>query len=1046
MIRLPLANVLPAIVLLAIGSLSCFSGISAVAADKPVEPEFDPAHAEKMQEGLALFKQAVRPVLIKHCVDCHGGDEVQSGFDLATRKGLLRGGSKGAAVAIGKALDSNLIRFISRREKPYMPEGGDKLPDAEIDAIAKWIDLGAPYDKPLVDNPRDPDSWTTTVVADKAREFWSFQPLQRVEPPAVKNTAWVRNSIDHFVLAKAEAKGLTPNSPASKRILLRRAYFDLIGLPPTPAQIEAFVKDESPQAFEKVIDQLLESPHYGERWGRHWLDAARFAESHGFEQDYDRPFAFHFRDFVIKALNQDMPYDQFVRWQLAGDEFAPQEPLAQMATGFLGAGVFPTQITANEVEKSRYDALDDMAATTGSALLGLSIGCARCHDHKFDPIPAADYYRFIATFATTVRSNVDINLKPAEYAAAKKVFDAEHAPFVAAREKFEKEQLPPRFEQWELTSAKDAIGTAKWQILSIKQAKSKGNATLTPQGDGSVLAGGANPDFDVYTIDVDLPAGIYHGLRVEGLADPSLKKGGPGRADNGNFALTDLRVMLKPAGGNDQPLTLKNAQATFEQKPSLLVQHTIDGDKKSAWAVDPQFGKDHAAVYELSEPLVVEKPATLVFTLEFNNNNKHSLGRPRFAATSLPGPLSVEIGGMPAGIAAALATPAKERTAEQLQRLLTWYRTQDAQWTKLNQAEQEHLKKQPQPTLTKVMVCSEGVTPIRHHTQGADFFAETYFLKRGDNEQKMGAATPGFLQVLMTAPNREKHWQKPPPAGAKTSHRRSALAEWITDTEFGGGQLLARVMANRLWHHHFGRGIVATPNDFGVQGQRPTHPELLDWLAKELIAREWKLKSMHKLIMTSAAYQQASTFDATDAKTDPENQFLWRFSPRRLEAELVRDNLLAVSGKLDRTQFGPGTLDEAHLRRSIYFMIKRSKLVPMMQLFDQPEPLVSVGGRPSTTIAPQALMFINNPQVRSYAHAFAKQLLEAKGSPEATVRQAYLQAIAREPDADELNSATAFLAEQGKSYQADGKAQPQELALADFCQVLFGLNEFVYVE
>lgn len=1047
MIRLRVPNLLLAIGLLAVGSLPFLLCSSAVAADKPVEPEFDPAHAEKMQEGLTLFKQAVRPVLVKHCIDCHGGDEVQSGFDLATRKGLLRGGSKGAAVTIGKALDSNLIRFISRREKPFMPEGGDKLPEAEIDAIAKWIDLGAPYDKPLVENPRDPDSWTTTVIADKAREFWSFQPLKRLEPPAVKNAAWVRNPIDRFVLGKAEEKGLSPNLPASKRILLRRAYFDLIGLPPTPAEVEAFLKDDSPNAFEKVIDQLLDSPHYGERWGRHWLDAARFAESHGFEQDYDRPFAFHFRDFVIKALNQDMPYDQFVRWQLAGDEFAPQEPLAQMATGFLGAGVFPTQITANEVEKSRYDALDDMAATTGSALLGLSIGCARCHDHKFDPIPAADYYRFIATFATTVRSNVDINLKPAEYAAAKKMFDAEHAPFVAAREKFEKEQLPPRFEQWELTSAKDAIGTAKWQILSIKQAKSKGKATLTQQSDGSVLAGGTNPDFDTYTIDVELPAGTYHGLRVEGLADPSLKKNGPGRADNGNFALTDLKVVLKPAGGKDQPLTLKNAQATFEQKPSLLVAYTIDGDKKSAWAVDPQFGKDHAAVYELSEPLTIEKTATLVFTLDFANNNKHSLGRPRFSATSLPVPLAVEIGGMPAGIAAALSSPTKDRSADQQQRLLAWYRTQDAEWVKLNQAEQEHAKKTPQPDMTKVMVCSEGVTPIRHHTQGADFFAETYFLKRGDNEQKMGAATPGFLQVLTTAPDREKHWQKPPPAGATTSHRRSALAGWITDTEQGAGRLLARVMANRLWHHHFGRGIVATPNDFGVQGQRPTHPELLDWLASELIAREWKLKSMHKLIMTSAAYQQASTFDAADAKVDPENQFLWRFSPHRLEAELVRDNLLAVSGKLDRTQFGPGTLDESHLRRSIYFMIKRSKLVPMMQLFDQPEPLVSVGGRPSTTIAPQALMFINNPQVRSYAHAFAKQLSDLKDkTPAATIRHAYLQAIGREPDADELSTATAFLAEQAKSYQADGKANATELALADFCQVLFGLNEFVYVE
>ncbi len=1020
---------------------------AAVASDKPILPEFDPAHAEKMQEGVSLFKQAVRPVLVKHCLDCHGGDEVQSGFDLATRKGLLRGGAKGTAVSIGKAMDSNLVRFISRREKPFMPDGDEKLPDEAIAAIAKWIDLGAPYDTPLVANPRDPDSWTATVISDKAREFWSFQPLRRVEPPRVKNEAWVRGPIDRFVLAKAEENGLSTNTIASKRILIRRASFDLIGLPPTPAEIEEFLKDESPQAFEKVLDRLLESPHYGERWGRHWLDAARFAESHGFEQDYDRPFAFHYRDFVIKALNQDMPYDQFVRWQLAGDELQPQEPLAQMATGFLGAGVFPTQITANEVEKSRYDALDDMAATTGSAMLGLSVGCARCHDHKFDPIPAADYYRFVATFATTVRSNIDLNLQPAEYQAAKKVFDQAHAPYVANRVKYETEQLPGRLEQWEQTSGKKSISDAKWQILTVKQAKSKGNATLTSQADGSVLASGTNPDFDVYTLEAELPAGTYQGVRLEGLADPSMKKGGPGRADNGNFALTDLRVVLKTTGGADQSLTLKNPQATFEQKPALLVQYTIDADKKSAWAVDPQFGKDHAAVFELAEPLVIEKSATLTFTLEFNGNNKHNLGRPRVSVTSQATPLAVEVGGMPAGIAAALATPVKDRAPEQQQRLLTWYRTQDADWVKLNEAEQDHLKKQPQPKLAKVMVCSEGVTPIRHHTQGADFFNETHFLKRGDHEQKMGLATQGFLQVLMTAPDREKHWQRPLPVGATTSHRRSALAAWMTDTEQGAGHLLGRVIANRLWQHHFGRGIVSTPNDFGVQGARPTHPELLDWLATEVMARGWKLKTMHKLIMTSAAYQQASTFDAADAKLDPENQLLWRFSPKRLEAEIVRDNLLAVSGKLDRTQFGPGTLEEAHLRRSIYFTIKRSKLVPMMQLFDQPEPLVSVGGRPSTTIAPQALVFINNPQVRLFAHSFAKQLLPLlEKSADDAVRQGYLQAIARDPDADELHEATSFLTEQSKSYQADGKANAQELALADFCQVLFGLNEFVYVE
>jgi hypothetical protein len=311
----------------------------------------------------------------------------------------------------------------------------------------------------------------------------------------------------------------------------------------------------------------------------------------------------------------------------------------------------------------------------------------------------------------------------------------------------------------------------------------------------------------------------------------------------------------------------------------------------------------------------------------------------------------------------------------------------------------------------------------------------------------MGVASQSFLQVLMTAPEGEKHWQVPPPEGTKTSYRRRSLANWITDIDYGSGHLLARSIVNRLWHHHFGRGIVSTLNDFGVQGERPTHPELLDWLAQELIRGGWKLKPLHKQMMLSAAYMQSGEFDRADAKLDPENTWLWRREPRRLEAEIIRDSMLAVGGTLDRTMYGPGTLDEGHQRRSIYFMIKRSKLVPMMQLFDQPEPLVSVGNRPSTTIAPQALAFLNSPHVRAAAHAFAQRLMPAcEKSPADAVRQGYLATIARSPDETELSAAVAFLAAQEKRYADEQKPNAKELALADFCQVLFGLNEFVYVE
>jgi mono/diheme cytochrome c family protein len=1068
---------LSSVALLAVVSLS-------LSADEP-KAEFDAAHAEKMQEGLSLFKSQVRKVLTDNCIDCHGGDEVESGFDLATRKGLLRGGSHGPAVLAGKSADSNVVRFVTHREKPYMPAEADKLPAEQIAAISRWIDLGAPYDKPLVENPRDPDSWVNTVVPEKARDYWAFRPLSNPQPPTVKNEAWVRNPIDRFILAKLEEKNLAPSGPVEPRALIRRAYFDLIGLPPNGDEISPFVsvspslrpsvspsaaKDreterqrEGEKAYEAVTEKLLASPHYGERWGRHWLDAARFAESHGFEQDYDRPHAYHFRDFVIEALNQDMPFDQFVRWQLAGDEFEPEHPLALKATGFLGAGVFPTQITANEVERTRYDALDDMAATTGSAMLGLSIGCARCHDHKFDPIPQADYYRLLSTFTTTVRSNLDVNVEPGPYKITKAAYDKEHQPLVNALTKFEKEQLPARLAEWEESTAASEIRKSPWIVLDFINFKSNGGATLTRQDDGSVLASGTSADSDLYILGAKTELKNITAIRIEALTDPSLPKNGPGRAANGNFVLTNFIVRAKPPKANAATdIKLQNPRATSEQKDQKAAA-AIDANETSGWAIDPQAGKDHAIVFDFAEPLAIDGSTTLNIQLDFKKPKQQSLGKLRISVSTTDATALLEAGsGVPESVLRAVDTPADKRSTQQTAGLLAWYRHHDAEWQKLHTIVAEHAKKDPQPKLMKIMVCSEGVTPIRHHTQGADFFNETFFLKRGDCDQKMGKAEQSFLQVLMLAPEKERHWQQPPPEGCKTSYRRSALANWITDTEYGAGHLLARVIVNRLWQHHFGRGIVATPNDFGVQGARPTHPELLDWLACELIRNNWRLKPIHKLIMTSATYQQRSGFRVQGSEpstlnpeprtlnpssVDPENTLLWRQNRHRLEAELIRDSMLAVSGTLDRTLYGPGTLDEGHTRRSIYFMIKRSKLVPMMQLFDQPEPLVSVGDRPSTTIAPQALAFLNSPHVRTYAHNFAKRLLPTyEQSPADAIRQGYLSAISRSPDDEELSSSIAFLAAQEKSYATSGKPDSRELALADFCQVLFGLNEFIYVE
>jgi hypothetical protein len=1007
-------------------------------------PPLDPEHAAKMARGLEVFRKHVRPVLVQRCLRCHGGEQVKSELNLSDRDGLLKGGSAGPAVVPGKSRESLLLKAIAHQSKPFMPKNGKPLPPATIARIADWIDLGAPYDEPLVATKKKVPSWTERIVSAEDRQLWSLQPLKRVAPPAVKKAAWCRTPVDRFILARLEAAGLQPNAEVERRRLIRRAYFDLTGLPPSPEEVKAFLDDPAPDAYEKLIDRLLDSPHYGERWARYWLDLARFAESHGFEHDYDRPSAYHYRDFVIRALNDDLPYNTFVQWQLAGDELAPDNHLALMATGFLAAGVHSTQITKNEVEKHRYDEMDDQLATTGTALLGLTVGCARCHDHKYDPIPQRDYYRMLSTFTTTVRSEVELNLDEAGYRKARAAFDREHAPLVAAVQKYEP-QLWSREEEWERspTAVAETLGR-HWVILGIAEARSKGGATLTVRPDGSLLASGANPRLDTYTLVVPTELTGIRTIRLEALAHPSLVKDGPGRADNGNFALSDFRVTVTPrAGGKATLVKLRNARATFAQK-GLPVAAAIDADAKSAWAVDPQFGKDHAAVFETDEEIGFPGGSILTFTLHFNNNDRHAIGRLRLSASTQKAPADLLGPGVPESIRAILKTTPEPRTGAQKAALWKWYATIDQEARRLNKQVEDHLRKMPRPVLTKVLVSTEGLPAIRLHTQGADFFPDTYFLRRGDPNNKQGVATQGFLQVLMTTPDAEKHWQTAPPKGWRTSYRRRALAEWLTDVDQGAGQLLARVIVNRLWQHHLGRGIVATPSDFGTRGAPPTHPELLDYLAAELIKEGWHLKKIHKLIMTSAVYRQGAQQDEARAKVDRDNKLWWRWPSRRLEAEVIRDSLLAVSGRLDRRLFGPGTLDEASVRRSIYFTIKRSKLMPMMQVFDAPEALTGIAERPATTVAPQALLLMNNPQVRGYARGMARRIAPRPETPlEEAVRAGFQIALARAPTADELTDSVAFLREQTASYKG---ADRQELALADFCQTLMCLNEFVYVD
>ncbi len=1027
-----LPRFVPAFLLIALVAVS--SGVTSGLPQVKEKPKDDPDHIAKMAKGTELFKTSVRSVLQAKCVKCHSGDRIEGEFDMGDREGLLKGGGRGPGVVPGDHKKSLFWQLTAHEKEPHMPHERAKLPAADIAKIAEWIDLGAPYDRPFVEKDT---AWTQKVIAPEHKKHWAYQPLTR----AKTNPKYpAPNPIDSFLLERLDKAGIKPNPVADRSALLRRAYLGLIGLPPTVEQLDAFLKDDSPDAYEKVVDSLLASPRFGEKWARLWLDLVRFAESHGFEHDYDRPTAYHYRDFVIKALNQDVPYDTFTKWQIAGDELAPENPLAMMATGYLAAGVHSTQITKNEVEKHRYDELDDIVGNLGTTFLGLTIGCARCHDHKYDALPARDYYRMLSAFTKVVRTEVELDLDPAGYAKAKAAFDAEHKSYVDAVTAFKKNKLPIRFTEWE-KAQKDKPLAFEWVTPDRGEMKSAGGAKITALEDGSVLVAGKNPTTETLTLEFTTELEEIRSLRLEALSHPSLVKGGPGRATNGNFALSDLRVVLQPRDATQTtgPVTVKliNTRATHEQK-NLPVQAAIDDSPKTAWAIDPQFGKDHAAAFEFEKPIGFPGGTKLTVTLSFNNNTGHGIGRPRVTLSALAKP-ELLARSVTEATRAALATPSNKRTAEQTQAALNWFATQDAEYQKLDKIEQEHAAKAPKPTTVKALVSSEGLPAIRLHSQGEDFLKETHFLRRGDSNQKEGVAPVSFLQVLMPDSESQGKWTKAAPAGSRNSFQRTGLANWITDADAGAGSLLARVIVNRLWQQHFGRGIVATTSDFGVRGEPPSHPELLDYLASELIRGGWKLKPIHKLIVTSAAFKQSSLRDEAKAAIDPDNLLVWRQPVRRLSAEVIRDSILAVGDRLNTTMYGPGHLSEESTRRSIYFTMKRSKLIPALVVFDAPDGTVGVGDRPATNIAPQALHLMNNPYVRGAAHSFARKLLtDEKISDEEVVKLAYRTALTREPRPNEIQDAVRFV--------RDKKGDDRQTAVADLCQVLFCLNDFLYVD
>lgn len=975
----------------------------ATAADKPVAKK--PTAARK---GLDFFESKIRPVLVRHCYQCHSakaaaGKTLKGGLQVDTREGIRKGGETGPAVIPGQPAKSLLIAALKHEGLEMPPKA--KLPASIVADFEKWIGLGAP-------DPREGKSVASTEIdIDAGRKHWSFQALSRVKVPQVKDTGWVRNDLDRFILARQQSAGITANRTATPLTLLRRLHFDLIGLPPSAAELQKYVA-EAGQDFEvtyrATVDRLLASQHYGERWGRHWLDLVRFAESNGYAFDKDRANAFQYRDFVIRALNQDLPYDQFVRLQLAGDLLAEKNPKSNAqarealdaiaATGFLVAGPFTTQQTQKERERSRYEQLDDMVHTLSTSLLGLTMGCARCHSHKYDPLPQNDYYRFVSCFKEVGFGDTGVNLKTDEFLAAKKQFDAAHVKLTASQMKWEQEQLPGQFTAWLAQRPEEP---------PVPQL---GHWHHTGPFAGADFNKAYDQDFGPEK-SVNLGQTFNKG-QLHWQVQPTWVDGKAHNTLSGDNAANYLFRVIESPGPLSLALSLgaDDAIKAWVNGQQVLAKKTMGGVK--------------ADQHKLNIPLKLGRNEVLLKIVNAGGPSgfyfRLADGRP------------------PKDVLAVLALPVEKWNEKQKTTVRNWYRTINEDWVGLKTTVDNHKKSEPKPQLTQAYSARVKGTTYQF---GNDTY-KVYFLARGNADNKQGEAAAGFLRVLMPSQGDEKHWLN---RDKSVIPPRIAAARWLTDVDRGAGQLLARVIVNRLWHFHFGRGLVSTPSDFGTRGERPTHPALLDWLAGELIREGWKLKPIHRLILTSQTWMQSNGRSLSGEQHDPENRLWWRRGARRLDAELIRDTLLDVSGRLDRKMFGKGSLDQKTTRRSIYLTVKRGQLIPILQLFDAPDAMQGVGQRNQSTVAPQALAMLNSPFVRELASQFAKRIRpDTKTSLDAAVTSGYRLALSRTPDKAERETMLAFIQKQVLSRK--GQANAEELAVRDFCQLLFCCNEFVYVD
>ena len=875
---------------------------------------------------------------------------------------------------------------------------------------------------------------------------WAFKPVARPAVPAFGSpSSPVTHPLDRFFGAKLAENGLKPAPKADPTTLNRRLYFDLIGLPPTPEEMRAFLADDSPQAFERVVDRLLASPRHGERWARHWMDAAHFAETHGNDQDRIRTNAWPYRDYLIASFNADKPYPRFVQEQVAGDVLFPDDPHATVALGFVASGPWDESslrdIREDTIDRqiARYLDRDDMLTTVMQTFTSTTVQCARCHDHKFDPIPQRDYYALQAVFAGVDRAN--------------RPYDADSAVHLQRRELKSKLAVVERGDRAALFSA-EALGVVanwekahggaavNWHVVEPEVFVSASGATLTKQSDGSLLASGSHGPTDVYTITAPAPLRALTAVRLEVMSDESLPMQGPGREANGNLHLSEFQLLLFDSGSKTpRKISLRSPSADFNQS-GWTISHSLDGNEKTAWGIHPNVGQTHTAVFELAGKLPVTEKARLTFVLK-QLHGGHCIGRPRLSITDVEPPSRASL--LPADVEKILAVPASQRSEEQRATLAARV---------LREKFTAELAALPKPSFV-FAAASEFEPDGGHKPAGAP--RPVQMLKRGDISKPVEAASPGALACVKALPSRFDL------ADAKDEGaRRVALARWLTDTY---NPLTWRSIVNRVWHHHFGRGLVDTPNDFGMMGGKPSHPELLDWLAVWFRDdAKGSLKQLHRLIVTSATYRQASGIYESKAdahvnrkssivnQEDPDNRLLWRMNRTRLDAEQVRDAILQISGSLDLRMGGPGDIQfdlqpghhvtprvdysrfdvasPAAQRRSVYRFLFRTLPDPFMDALDCPAGDQLTPVRNASVTVQQALALWNSAFVAHYAERFAARISAEAKTQREQITLACTLALNRPPTDAEMNEFAAYAGKHG---------------LANLCRLILNSNEFMFV-